>query len=228
LQVENRKKKENLSQELMKLEQKEEEGTISLSQVERKVQLHVLLLAMHEEEEMYWFKRAHEKWLHEGDNNTVYFHRIANGRKRKNSILVFTNEGEEIRGDENLIKHATEYYKNLFGPRQGNTVPLDPGLWKDGEKVTVEDNIELVKPFYEEEITSALFQMETNKAAGSDGIPIEFYQKAGISLIKILWICLRNSIVGKWIAVELIMESLPCSQRWKGLTKYSNSDLYVC
>jgi hypothetical protein len=37
LQGENRKKKENLSQELMKLEQKEEEGTISLSQVERKV-----------------------------------------------------------------------------------------------------------------------------------------------------------------------------------------------
>jgi hypothetical protein len=53
---------------------------------------------MHEEEEMYWFKRAHEKWLLEGDNNTEYFHMIANGRKRKNSILVFTNEGEEIRG----------------------------------------------------------------------------------------------------------------------------------
>jgi hypothetical protein len=98
LQGENRKKKENISQELMKLEQKGEEGVISLGQVERKVQLHALLLAMHEEEEMYWFKRAHEKWVHEGDNNTEYFHRIANGRKRKNSILVFTNEGEEIRG----------------------------------------------------------------------------------------------------------------------------------
>jgi hypothetical protein len=74
-----------MSQELVELEQKEEEGNISLNQVERKVQLHALLLPMHEEEELYWFKRAPEKWLHEGDNNTEYFHRIANGRKRKNS-----------------------------------------------------------------------------------------------------------------------------------------------
>jgi hypothetical protein len=98
LQGENRKKKENLSQELMKLEQKEEEGTISLSQVERKVQLHVLLLAMHEEEEMYWFKRAHEKWLHEGDNNTAYFHRIANGRKRKTQYLSSQMKGRKSGG----------------------------------------------------------------------------------------------------------------------------------
>jgi mannosylglycoprotein endo-beta-mannosidase len=166
-----------MSQELVELEQKEEEGNISLNQVERKVQLHALLLPMHEEEELYWFKRAHEKWLHEGDNNTEYFHRIANGRKRKNSILFFTNEDGEIRGDQNLLKHATKYYKTLFGPGQGNTVPLDSGLWKDGEKVTVYENVELIKPFTEEEIKNALFQIETNKAAGPDGIQIEFYQK---------------------------------------------------
>jgi hypothetical protein len=53
--------------------------------------------------------------------------------------------------------------------------------------VTVKENIELVKPFYEEEIKSALFQMETNKAAVTDGIPIEFYQKC--------WDIIKNYIV---------------------------------
>lgn len=38
------------------------------------------------------------------------------------------------------------------------------------------DNEELTKPFSESEIKVALFQMEKNKAAGPDRIPIEFYQ----------------------------------------------------
>jgi hypothetical protein len=93
--------------------------------------------------------------------------------------------------------------------------------------VTVEDNMELVKPFYEEEIKSALFQMETNKAVGPDGIPIEFYQKSWNIINKDIMDLFEEFHGGQWIAADLIMESLPCSQRWKGLTKYSNSDLYV-
>jgi hypothetical protein len=82
-----------------------------------------------------------------------------------------------IEGDENLLKHATNYYKELFGPGIGNTIPLDPRMWKDNEKVNEEDNNTLTQPFSEEEVKHALFQMEQNKAAGPDCIPIEFYQK---------------------------------------------------
>ena len=42
--------------------------------------------------------------------------------------------------------------------------------------MSVQDNEELTKPFSEPEIKAALFQMEKNKAAGPDKIPIEFYQ----------------------------------------------------
>lgn len=37
------------------------------------------------------------------------------------------------------------------------------------------DNEFLVRPFSEEEIKEALFQMEKNKAAGPDSMPIEFF-----------------------------------------------------
>jgi hypothetical protein len=37
-------------------------------------------------------------------------------------------------------------------------------------------NVELTRPFLEEEIKHALFEMERNKAVGPDGLPIEFYQ----------------------------------------------------
>jgi len=98
-----------------------------------------------------------KKWLLEGDNNTEYFHRVANGRKRRNTII-------------------TEYYRNLFGPVPESSLPIDPNLWEPDEKVTDADNSLLTCPFSEEEIKHALFQMDKNKAAGPDKIPVEFYQ----------------------------------------------------
>lgn len=42
--------------------------------------------------------------------------------------------------------------------------------------MSVEDNLMLCEPFSETEIKNTLFQMEKNKTAGPDKIPIEFYQ----------------------------------------------------
>jgi hypothetical protein len=162
--------------ELLTLEQIEEINTLTLDQINRKVQINTQLLDMLVDDELYWLKRSHENWLHKGDINTDYFHRVANGR-RKNTILSLCDNNSVIEGDENLLEHATKYYKELFGPGVGNVFQMDPGLWKDGEKVTDEDNHTLTQPFSEEEVKQALFQMEQNKASGPDCIPIEFYQK---------------------------------------------------
>jgi hypothetical protein len=54
--------------------------------------------------------------------------------------------------DEEMIKHATEYYKNLFGPSDSPTFSLDPDCWEQYEKVTNEENEALIRPFSEEEI----------------------------------------------------------------------------
>lgn len=129
-----------------------------------------------EEDELYWFKRSHETWLHKGDNNTGYFHRIANGRKRKNTILSFQDGEQIIEGDDKLLEHATEYYKSLFGPVDYNRLPLSPDLLNNSAKLNDQDNEVLCKPFSEADIKAALYQMEHNKAAGPDKIPIEFYQ----------------------------------------------------
>jgi hypothetical protein len=75
-----------------------------------------------------------------------------------------------------ILNHATDYYKMLFGPRNGDAFDLDPGLWLAEEMVTSEKNHILTKSFQEEEIKLALFQMEKNKVASPDGLPIEFYQ----------------------------------------------------
>jgi hypothetical protein len=50
---------------------------------------------------------------------------------------------------------------------------LHENLWSKEEKVKQEDNCSLIKPFDEEEIKVAIFQMDKNKAAGPDGMPAE-------------------------------------------------------
>jgi hypothetical protein len=81
-----------------------------------------------------------------------------------------------IEGDENLLKHATEYYTELFGPPVEYEVQIDSDIWSSIPRVSSQDNDSLCKHFAEKEIKDALHQMEKNKAADLDKIPIEFYQ----------------------------------------------------
>jgi hypothetical protein len=133
-------------------------------------------LKLLDQEETYWFSRCHEQWLLKEDNNTSYFHRIANGRKRKNAVISLECDGSIIEGDENLLKHATEYYSNLFGPDVEHNIRMDRNVWHELEQVSDQENEFLWWPFSESEVKEALFQMEKNKVAGPDKIPIEFYQ----------------------------------------------------
>jgi hypothetical protein len=113
-------------------------------------------MQIYEEEEAFWFERSSEKWLPEGDNNTAYFHRIANGRKRKNTMYSLKKDDINIQGTSDLLDHATEYYKALFGPGEGNNMALDANIWSVGEKLNDEDNEVLNEPFSETEVKIAL------------------------------------------------------------------------
>jgi hypothetical protein len=53
---------------------------------------------------------------------------------------------------------------------------MDETRTEDIPQVTFEDNALLTTEYSEEEVRKAVFQMEHNKAPGSDGFPAEFYQ----------------------------------------------------
>lgn len=171
-----RKKRKIIQNELSELEGIEETSGLSPSQFAKKADLLTENLNLMLDEESYWHNRSHQNWLHKGDLNTSFFHKCANGKRRKTKIISFGKDGIEIEGEQQLMEHATDYYRNLFGPEPGNDFRLDPEIWEGCAKLDVEDNNILCLPFSESEIKGALFQMERNKAPGPDKIPIEFYQ----------------------------------------------------
>lgn len=165
-----------ISEELAQIELIEEFDLLDYNQITKKNELLKEFHHLLDQEEVYWINRCHENWLLKRDNNTSYIHRIANGRRRKNTIISLESNGETIEGDENLLKHATEYYSNLFGPEEEHQIQIDQSLWDEIEQVSAQDNEKLCEPFSEDEIKTTLVQMEKHKAAGPDKIPIEFFQ----------------------------------------------------
>jgi mannosylglycoprotein endo-beta-mannosidase len=75
--------------ELENLEALEEDNVLPGPLFARKGEIQYKLMKIYEEEELYLFSRSSEKWLLEGDNNTTYFHRVANGRSRKKYYVFF-------------------------------------------------------------------------------------------------------------------------------------------
>lgn len=115
---------------------------------------------------MYWYNRCHENWLLRGDLNTSNFHKVASGRRRKNIILNLEKNRFLIEGGENLLKHATEYYFDLFGHAPDFNIHLDNSIFGIGmglkhylkQIMKIFANLSLNR--------NALFQMAKNKAAG--------------------------------------------------------------
>ena len=98
VQGERKKLIAKLQDGLLDIEQMEEDALLSLNMYNRKVEIQSNILKMLEEDELYWFKRSHEKWLHEGDNNTEYFHRIANGGKEKITLSPLKTRMRLLKG----------------------------------------------------------------------------------------------------------------------------------
>jgi hypothetical protein len=97
----------------------------------------------------------------------------ASGRKRKNKIIQLMDGENIIEGDENLLAHATEFYKSLFGQSERSSVGINFDFL---DKVSEDENEDLTKPFSFEEIKGIVFSLAHNKSPVPDGFPGEFYQ----------------------------------------------------
>ena len=126
-------------------------------------------------EEIMWLQRSRISWLKEGDRNTKFFHQRAAWRTRKNKIRQLKQADGSWTSDTSCMTGMVNYFADLY--------MKDPAV--DPQQVTQlmtpciteEMNVDLCKPFTEEEISNALFQIGPLKAPGLDGLPARFFQR---------------------------------------------------
>lgn len=67
------------------------------------------------EREESWRLRSRATWLTEGDNNTKFYHKFANGRKAINTIWELKdNRGQTVSSQQNLARLATEHFRGIY------------------------------------------------------------------------------------------------------------------
>jgi hypothetical protein len=167
----------SVSRQIQKLERRLRflhNSDVSESIIAEEKEIECQLCELFEREEIMARQHSRVEWLREGDRNTAFFHAKAMARKRFNRITTLSHEDGTVCTDQAGIKGMVhEYYKSLFTSEPLSTV--DTVINAIPEKVTDQMNEDLCKPYSNEEIKVALFQMGSTKAPGPNGFPAIFY-----------------------------------------------------
>ncbi|KAF8390326.1 hypothetical protein HHK36_024851 [Tetracentron sinense] len=124
-------------------------------------------------QEISWKQKSRIQWLKEGDRNTKFFHCMAKFHRKSNLISSLIVDGERKSDPKAIEDSVIEFYKDLYSEKVSWRPKVD-GLPFDS--VSQAQSEELERPFQEEEVLSAIQSLATNKAPGSDGFSIEFYE----------------------------------------------------
>ena len=112
------------------------------------------------------------QWLKEGDLNTTFFHKIANGRRIFNSISSLFINGTHSDSPEVIRRSIEQYFSSLFNkPRN----PLANFDWDHllPRKISNPSILEMV--FTEDEVRKSVFSLPREKSPRPDGFPLCFF-----------------------------------------------------
>ena len=177
-------KKNQLWLDLAELDKVAEGRALSVSEKSHKTKIVEELEKMALLEEISWRQKSRAIWLKEGDENTKFFHRLANSHRRYNSISSLLINGVMSTDQESIADNITHFYTNLYTEEVGwrpkldgiefLMIPQDEALW-------------LERPF-DEEVGGVLKAFNGDKAPGPDGFPMAFFQHC--------WDIIRTDIMG--------------------------------
>ena len=111
--------------------------------------------------------------LKEGDRNTKFFHCIANSHRRCNTIDRLMVD-EELSTDQGIIEGCiTHFYRQLYSKNEVHRPLLDEVVFS---RISEEDATWLDRSFDEDEVFGEVHDFNGDKAPGTDGFTMTFFQ----------------------------------------------------
>ena len=118
------------------------------------------------------------KWVKEGDCNSKFFHKVANGRRNRKYIKELENErGLVLNNAERITKEILLYFEKLYASPTGESWSVE-GL--DWSPISEESALRLDSLFTEEEISKENFQLDRDKAQGLMALPLQYSKIVGM------------------------------------------------
>ncbi|XP_024628614.1 uncharacterized protein [Medicago truncatula] len=119
---------------------------------------------------MNW-QKAMMNWVREGDANSKFFHNMMSNRQRRNSLHLIHVDGVLVEGVQNIRAAAFNHFANQFRASEGSR-PGIQGL--NFRKLSYAQSDSLIRPFSVDEVKQAVWDCESFKSPGPDGINLGF------------------------------------------------------
>jgi len=133
---------------------------------------HLLLL-----EEESWRQKSRTIWIAKGDQNTKFFHRFVNHRKKLNSIWdIAAKDGLLIQGHKLIEEEAVNYFGNLFNELGSNPILDQLHVIRLFPRFIDEESRHMIDaPTTLKEIKDVLVHFSKDKSPGPDGWIVDFF-----------------------------------------------------
>lgn len=119
-----------------------------------------------------WRQRSRVAWIKEGGQNTQYFLKMANNRKRHNQIKALKMVTLEVRDQRAMQNLIDSHFKEILGKTGTHEIKFKDKILENSHSLR-----DLNEVIMEEETKQAIKGLAKEKAPGPDGFPILFYTR---------------------------------------------------
>lgn len=177
-------KKNHLLYELNEMNALAEIRNLTEEEIQKKASIVVDLEHTSLFEEISWQQKFRALWLHEGDKNTKFFHRLANSNRWYNFISTLSINGVMSTDSNAISEYITQFYSHLFTEEDCER-PLLDGL--EFSMISEEDALWLDRPFDVDEVVGVVLGFNGDKTPVLMVFPWSSSNSVGILLIRIFW-----------------------------------------
>ena len=113
-------------------------------------------------------------YVKEGDNDTRFFHRLANSHRNANLIKRIEVDGVLYEDEADVRSQLVFFYQGLYKEIEAWRPTMDR---LDFACIEEEERLSLEKEFSNEEVIQVLREMDGDKAPGPDGFNMAFFSQ---------------------------------------------------
>ncbi|XP_062085752.1 uncharacterized protein LOC133791859 [Humulus lupulus] len=123
-----------------------------------------------------------------GDNFEYHARTYESFLRQKSKVdwLRFGDDNTIIENFDDVVDHFVTHFQKIMGSKSNASRPIQRSCFNLGHKLTLDQQISLVRPFTTKEVKDALFSINFIKSPGSDGY--------GSGFFKVLWSDLEAEI----------------------------------
>ncbi|KAL5553097.1 hypothetical protein UlMin_040498 [Ulmus minor] len=162
--------KKEVVEKIASLDKKEEMMQLDVGERELRLSLRNQVEELVFKEAVAWRQKMKFRWIKEWDYNSAMFHRMVSFWKSKNVINRIVKEDETVLTDQReIVGEIVSFFENLYKERGLGWWDFEDINWG---RIAQERAFWLERPFEEEEIKKAVFEIDREKSPGPDGYTV--------------------------------------------------------